>query len=68
MTRRKKRPSNNPYGRPSSGLSEASVLVRGPALLVAAAQLAAEKEGIALSEWWRRAARVRLGWREVLDK
>jgi hypothetical protein len=53
-------------GLPGS-LTEASTLVTGPALLLAAVRVAAEREGIDATEWWRRAARVRLGWREVLD-
>jgi hypothetical protein len=42
------------------------VLVRGPALLLASVAVAALGEGITVAEWWRRAARLRLGWREVL--
>lgn len=61
----RRRRSNNPSGRPSEGLSEASQLVRGPLELMAAASDAAEREGVAVVEWWRRAARVRLGWPEV---
>jgi hypothetical protein len=59
MTKRK---SNNPKGRPSTGLSEARQLVVGPAALFAAIKTAAQREGVSASEWWRRAARARLGW------
>jgi hypothetical protein len=54
-------------GKPGS-LTEASTLVTGPALLLEAAKLAAAAEGIDAIEWWRRAARARLGWREVLEE
>lgn len=54
-------------GKPGS-LTEASTLVSGPAVLLAAVKVAAEREGIDATEWWRRAARVRLGWREVPDE
>lgn len=62
---RRKRKSNNPAGRPSQGLSEATVLVRGPALLLAAVEQRAAQEGVSTSEAWRMAARVWLGWHEV---
>jgi hypothetical protein len=42
--------------------------VTGPALLLAAVRIAAEREGIDATEWWRRAARVRLGWLEVIEE
>jgi hypothetical protein len=50
-----------------NGNAEASVLVTGPESLLASVRAAAEREGVPVREWWRRAARVRLGWREVLD-
>lgn len=50
----------------STGLADASVLVTGPALLLAAVEAAAQAEGVSVREWWRRAARLRLGWHEVL--
>lgn len=58
MARRKK--SNNPSGRPSTGLAEARLLVTGPAGLLAEARAAALLEGCSVTEWWRRAARQRL--------
>ena len=61
-----RRKSNNPDGRPSTGLAEAKVLVTGPEVLLGAVRIAAAAEGVSVIEWWRRAARVRLGWREVL--
>lgn len=67
-TRRRKRPSNNPEGRPSHGLSETTVRFRAPELLAAVVEESAAREGITTSEWWRRAARVRLGWREVTEE
>lgn len=66
--RRRKRKSNNPEGRPSAGLTEARVLVSGPALLLYAVQQSAAERGITTSEAWRRAARVWLGWHEVLPE
>lgn len=53
-------------GRPSHGLSEVSIMVRGPAFLFGAAAEMAAAQGISTSEWWRRAARQRLGLAEVL--
>lgn len=47
-------------GRPSQQLAEAKVLVTGPESLLAEARAAAEREGITVREWWRRAARQRL--------
>ena len=43
-------------------------LVEGPKLLLGAVRVAAEREGVSVTEWWRRAARLRLGWREVLPE
>lgn len=54
-------------GRPSHGLSESRIELSGPALLFGAARVSAEREGVTLSEWLRRAVRVRLGWHVVLD-
>jgi len=53
-------------GRPDTGLTEDKLLVTGPRLLLGAARLAAVAEGVSEREWWRRAARVRLGWHEVV--
>lgn len=61
----KKRKAGRPKGS-GDGLSEARQAIRAPALLLLAAEQAAQKEGITVTEWWRRAARVRLGWRETL--
>jgi len=41
-------------------LVEAKVLVSGPKDLLDAASEAAEREGVSVREWWRRAARERL--------
>ena len=41
--------------------------VRGEPILWAAAQEMAKLEGLDFAEWVRRAVRVRMGWREVLD-
>ncbi|MHB1065625.1 MAG: hypothetical protein ACYC1Z_14250 [Georgenia sp.] len=65
MARRRR--SNNPAGRPSAKLAEKTVLLSAPAVMLAAVEVAAEREGISVREWWRRAGRVRLGWREVID-
>lgn len=54
-------------GRPSSGLAQDTVLVSGPAVLLAAVEQAAQAEGVSVREWWRRAARLRLGWHEVAE-
>jgi hypothetical protein len=43
-----------------NGNAEASVLVTGPALLLASVRAAAEREGVPVREWWRRAARRQL--------
>jgi hypothetical protein len=64
------RPKKPKRGRPvgsGNGNAEASVLVTGPALLLAAVAHDAAREGVTVREWWRRAARVRLGWREVVE-
>ena len=53
------KPQRRRGGAPGS-LTEASTLVRGPALLLEAARTAAEAEGVDVAEWWRRAARERL--------
>lgn len=53
---------------PRDGLDdEAALKVTGPATLLDAARAAAAAEGVSVREWWRRAARVRLGWREVVE-
>lgn len=53
-------------GRPRLGDGETvAVLVRVPPLLDAAARRDAERADVDLAEWWRRAARVYLGWDEV---
>lgn len=64
MKAQRKRKSNNPAGRPSAKLAESTVLLSAPALLLAAAFADAAREGVSVREWWRRAGRVRLGWRE----
>lgn len=62
-------PSKKPTrGRPPNGLTEQALTIRGPAILFAAAAHLAEREGITVSEWWRRAARLRLGWHEILPE
>lgn len=63
MSRPKKRKSNNPDGRPANALTEVKKLVTGPAILFAAAEEMAKREGVSSAEWWRRAARERLGQR-----
>lgn len=60
------KPRKNLGGRPSHGLSEISMAMRGPASLFSAAKKMADEQGISISEWWRRAARQRLGLAEVL--
>jgi hypothetical protein len=50
-------------GRPvgsGNDLVEASVLVTGPAELLSSVRAAAEREGVPVREWWRRAAKSRL--------
>jgi hypothetical protein len=42
--------------------------VTGPALLLEAAKIAAAREGIDAIEWWRQAARARLGWSESFER
>jgi hypothetical protein len=61
-------PRKRTRGRPrlTPGERPVSVLVQGPALLISAVETAALREGCSIREWWRRAARARLGWREVL--
>lgn len=54
---RRKRKSNNPAGRPITVDASASYLLKMPAALLEAARDAAEREGIGLAEWLRRAAR-----------
>ena len=54
---RRKRKSNNPAGRPVTVDASASVLVRGPPQLLAAVEQKAQREGVSVSEGWRRAAR-----------
>lgn len=53
--------------RPASGLSEVTVSVTCPALISLVMQQRAESLGIPAAEAWRRAARVWLGLREVVD-
>lgn len=55
---KRKKPSNNPTGRPSNGLAEASKLLTGPAELFAAMNVRAAAHGIKSSEAWRTAARA----------
>ena len=59
------RPTKRGPGRPSRKLAEAAVLVTAPAMMLAAASADAAREGVSVREWWRRAARVRLGWLEI---
>jgi predicted HicB family RNase H-like nuclease len=59
MPRRRRR-SNNPDGRPSQGLTEASAIVRLPRALLDAADAAARAEGVSRAEWIRRAMAQRL--------
>lgn len=47
-------------GRPNLGLGEVLIALRMPAALRAAARVAAEAEGVKVSEWWRRAAMARI--------
>lgn len=67
-TRKPKRKSNNPAGRPSSGLSESLIQLRVPELVRQMAVVAAGREDVDLSEFVRRALRVRLGLLEVPQK
>lgn len=55
------RPSNNPDGRPSNGLSEVEVRVRGPKGLLEAMARIAELRNLSVAEVWRQAARLYLG-------
>ena len=41
------------------------MLLTGPAVLLGAGRIAADREGVSFTEWVRRAIRVRLGWHEV---
>lgn len=59
MSRAKKPKRGRPVGS-GNGNAEASVLVTGPESLLASVRAAAEREGVTVREWWRRAARVRL--------
>lgn len=64
-------PKRKPGRRPGewvTGATESQVLVTGPAVLLGAVEVAAEREGVSVREWWRRAARLRLGWREVPEE
>ena len=54
----KKRGPGRPRGKSEN--AEESVLVVGPAALLAEARERAEREGVSVREWWRRAARERL--------
>lgn len=47
-------------GRPNTGLTEAQVLVKGPAELIEAVELYAEKHEISVREAWRKAAELLL--------
>ena len=58
-TRRKSTRLGRPKGS-GHGISESSTLIRLPELLRLAVEQSAETEGVPISEWWRRAARVRL--------
>ena len=60
MTRKKKRKSNNPDGRPSHGLTETSIALKMPEELLAAATERAAVEGVSRTEWIRAAMRARL--------
>jgi hypothetical protein len=59
-----KREKKSKAGRPSNGLTEVALVIRGPAALFGAASRRAKAEGISASEWWRRAAQIRIGWKE----
>jgi len=61
-TKPKLRPKRKPKhagGRPSQGLTEAALLVTGPASLLDAVTTAAEVEGVSVREYARRALRER---------
>lgn len=51
-----------PPGRPSKGIKQEAANFWLPFALGAAIRFAARAEGITVAEWWRRAARERLGW------
>ncbi len=51
------RPNN---GRPSKGLTEGQVLVKGPAEVIDGMKAYAEKQGISVREAWRKAAEMLL--------
>lgn len=59
--RKKTRRSNNPHGRPSSGLTKRVLLAVSPWMAKSMAAAAA-RMGISTSEVWRLAARNALGW------
>jgi hypothetical protein len=65
---KRRRKSNNPEGRPSTGLTETKVLLTGPAELIAAGRAAAEREGISYAEWVRRAMRAALATDHGTDR
>lgn len=50
-----------PRGRPSKGLTQGEVLVKGPLELMERMQDYAKAEGISVREAWRRAAESLLG-------
>lgn len=54
----KRKPKRNAGGRPNTGLTEARVLVMGPAELLEAVDARAAELGITTREAWRRAARA----------
>lgn len=60
MSRRKKRKSNNPAGRPRGPDSGAAYLIKLSPALLQSARDSAGQQGISLAEWWRNAA-----WREL---
>lgn len=60
MTRKKKRKSNNPDGRPSRGIDEVRLLVPMPESLADDATKRAAVEGVSRAEWIRAAMRARL--------
>lgn len=56
----KEKKSNNPAGRPSTGLSTGKVLVTMPPEMLELVTAAAKAEGVSRQEWIRRAMRVHL--------
>lgn len=58
MAKRKDGRRNN--SRPSKGLTEGQVLVKGPAELIDGMKAYAEKHGISVREAWRKAAELLL--------